>query len=273
VDKFAVTSISTAAIVVAIAISLRWGRLDQSVRLERGGPIARALRRLAVLVVSGVVAGLLVGGLGSRLMMRIMAATSSATAQGRVTEAGQIVGRVTSDGTGGLLIFVGLLFGLFGVALYWVLGRFLPRSAWVAGLVLGLFVLGAFARRDPLSPDNRDFTILQPVLLAVVIIVALFLLYGTTLVALAARLERAYPAFEARPLSLVSHAPLLLLAFPPLPLALLAAIFIGALNARFPQVPNAWRSETVGKVGFALIGIGTVVGNVWLGLGVADILA
>ena len=271
-DKVAVVAFGAAAVAIAVAISLRWGRLDQSFRAGGGHPIARALRRLVVIEVSGLVAGFLVGGLGSRLMMRIMAATSPAAAQGQVTAAGEIVGRVTQEGTGGLIIFVGLLFGLLGAVIYAVIGQFLPRRSWVAGLLLGLLVLGVFARRDPLSPENRDFQILSPVALAVAMIVVLFLLYGTTVVAVAARLERFYPQFDIKRLSVAAYAPLLLLGFPPFTLALLAAVFIGALNAQFPDLPKPWRSERVRTAGFAVLVIGAVVANIWLGFGIAEIL-
>lgn len=272
-DSVAVGALGAAALATAAAISLYWGGLDQTVRDEGGHPIARMLRRLAVVEVSGLAAGFLVGGIGSRLMMRIMAATSPAAAQGKVTDAGEIVGRVTSGGTVGLIIFVGLLFGLLGAAIYAVLGRFLPRAAWVAGLVLGLLLLGVFARTDPLAPDNRDFAILSPVLLAVVIIVLLFLLYGTTLVALASKLERLYPRLDEKRVSAAfGIAPLALLLFPPFPLALLAAVFIGALQAQVPKVAAFRLPGGVRRAGFALIVAATVVGNIWLGFGVAEIL-
>lgn len=272
-DKVAVGAIGSAALAIAIAISVVWGRLDQSYRGEGGQPIARAFRRLAIVEVSGIVAGLLVGGLGSRLMMRIMAATSPVAAQGRQTEAGEIVGRVTSDGTGGLIIFVGLGMGLFGAVLYLVLARFLPKPAWAAGGVLGLFVLGIFARRDPLSPHNRDFEILSPVLLAVAIIVLLFLLYGTTVVALAARLERFYPRFDTKSVrTALAVAPLILLVPPPFTLALVGAGLVGALHAQFPKLASFRFSEETRRIGFALIVVATVLGNVWLGFGLAEIL-
>ena len=194
-----VSVVCVAALGVAVVILFNWGALDTSVRCGDGSGIRRVLRRLCVIEVSGIVAGLLVGGFGSRLMMRIMAATSSPAAQGMLTEAGEVVGEVTKGGTTGLLIFVGLGFGLVGAFGYALLVRFLPRRAWASGLVFGLLVLGVFARRDPLSPDNSDFAILSPLPLAVAMIVGLFVLYGMTLAALTARLERAYPPLEKKP--------------------------------------------------------------------------
>jgi hypothetical protein len=225
-----------------------------------------------VLEVSGLVAGLLVGGFGSRLMMRIMAATSGLVAQGKVTEAEEVVGRVTSGGTIGLLIFVGIFGGVIGAAVFALVGRFLPRRAWAAGLVLALLLLGV-ARRDPLDPSNKDFAILSPVLLAVVLIVALFLLYGMTVVALAGRLERSYPVPGWNARALLAYAPMLFLVFPPLPLAVVAAVGMGALGARFPSLGEAWRSRVARLIGRTAVAAAAVAGNVWLAFGVAEILS
>jgi len=271
-DKALVTGLGAAALLGALAISVRWGALDTSFRSAGSNAITGALRRLCALEVAGIAAGLLVGGLGSRLMMRIIAATSSPAAQGRITDAGEVVGKVTQEGTVGLLIFVGIGFGVLGALVYGVVGRFLPKRAWLSGVVLGLLVLGVFARRDPLSPHNRDFHIVSPVLLAVAMIVALFLIYGTTVTALAARLERAYPQLEAKPRSLVAFVPLLVLAIPPLTLAIAGAILVGAVSGRFPGAVRAGRSNLVSRAGIAVVAIATVAGNVWLGFGVADIL-
>lgn len=271
-DKVVVTVVCGVGVAVALGIVVRWGGLDPSYRAEEPG-IASAVRRLCVLEVSGLVAGLLVGGLGSRLMMRIMAATSGVAAQGQITQADEIVGRVTSDGTIGLLIFVGLGFGVIGAALFSVVGRFLPKRAWVAGAVFGVLLLGVFARRDPLSPDNRDFTILSPVALAVAMIAVLFALYGMTVVSLSARLEHSYPRLEAKARSLVAYAPLVFLVLPPFTLAIAAAVGIGAVVQRFPSLGAAWRSSAARVTGATVMGLVVVASNVWLGFGVAEILS
>ena len=44
--------------------------------------------------------------------MRLLAATSGRAAQGRLTEAGERVGEITTDGTIGFLLFVGVGGGL-----------------------------------------------------------------------------------------------------------------------------------------------------------------
>jgi hypothetical protein len=142
----------------------------------------------------------------------------------------------------------------------------------MSGLVFGLLVLGVFARRDPLDPQNPDFTFLSPVPLAVVLIVALFVLYGATVVALAARLERLYPRLEAKPRSLVAFVPLLLLLIPPLPIAIAGAIVIGAFQDRFPAFTSSGGWETARKVGGGVVLLVVVAGNVWLGSAIVDIV-
>jgi hypothetical protein len=54
---------------------------------------------LTVAVTSGVGAGLLAAGAGGRLAMRLLAVTAGADAQGRITEAEQVVGRISVDDT------------------------------------------------------------------------------------------------------------------------------------------------------------------------------
>jgi hypothetical protein len=103
-------------------------------------------------------------------------------------------------------------------------------------------------------------------------IVVLFLLYGTTVVALVARLERAYPPLEATPRSLGAYVPLALLVVPPFTVALAGAIVAGFLRQRFPGLGRAVQGGVARRVGAATLIVATIAGNVWLGAGLADIL-
>src|SRR6266508_3925235 len=71
--------------------------------------VRRYLWYLAVAVASGAAAGILAAGAGGRLVMRLLAVTAGADAQGRITEAEEIVGRITVDGTIALVVFHGML--------------------------------------------------------------------------------------------------------------------------------------------------------------------
>jgi hypothetical protein len=149
------------------------------------------VRTVAVIASAGLVAGLAVAGLGGRLVMRVLATTSGDAAQGRLTEAGEVVGRITSEGTVGFIVFVGLFASVLAATGHLVLRRWLPATAGRAGLVLGLVLLGTAGVSDPLAPENVDFRLLRPTWLAVALVVATGLLLGTTLATLAARLDAA----------------------------------------------------------------------------------
>jgi hypothetical protein len=93
-------------------------------------PVGLVVRRylwyLAVAMAAGATAGILGAGAGGRLVMRLLAVTAGADAQGRVTEAEEIVGRITVDGTIGFVVFTGLFVGLPSAAGYLLLRRWLP---------------------------------------------------------------------------------------------------------------------------------------------------
>src|ERR671937_431736 len=107
-------------LLLGLAVVLWWGGLD--FRAPSGGDPAghpsagRVVRSYAwyvtVALVSGLAAGILAAGAGGRLVMRLLAVTAGADAQGQITEAEEIVGRITVDGTIGFVVFNGLFFGL-----------------------------------------------------------------------------------------------------------------------------------------------------------------
>jgi hypothetical protein len=148
-----------------------------------------AVRSVATVLAAGLVAGVLVVGLGGRLVMRILGATSGDRAQGRRTEADEVVGEITFGGSLGFVLFVGLLVPAGASLLYLAFRRFLPGPAWIGGSIFGLLLLATFGVNDPLSSDNVDFKILAPLPLAVALVMATALLFGVTFAALAARLD------------------------------------------------------------------------------------
>ena len=75
---------------------------------------------------SGFGAGLLAAGAGGRLMMRLLAVTAGPGARGGITEAGQVVGRISVDGTIGFIVFTALFLGLTSGVLYLLLRPWLP---------------------------------------------------------------------------------------------------------------------------------------------------
>jgi hypothetical protein len=153
---------------------------------------AALVRHVAVCGVAGVVTGAIVGGLGSRVFMRIAGATGRAAAQGATTEAGFTVGEVTIGGTIGLIVFVGLVFGIVGAVLFAVFRPWLGWAGRLRGVVFGvvLFAIGS-ATSDVLNPDNFDFAVLARPLLDVLVIAGLFVVFGVVL-------EEAYRFFDRR---------------------------------------------------------------------------
>jgi hypothetical protein len=275
-----------AVIVVCILLVLaglvavvRWGSLTvepppapgldpagQTKRPPVGLVVRRYLWYLTVAVASGVGAGLLAAGAGGRLVMRLLAVTAGVEAQGRITEAEEIVGRISVDGTLGFIVFTGLFFGLASGLVYLLLHRWLP-AGWLGGLAYGVLLLVvAGTRLEPLRRDNPDFDLVGPGWLAVAAFAALVVFHGLLVAALAGRLSRAVPLLAASPGAIAAHAPLLLLLVL-VPLGLLAAV-VGVLvvaASRIPQVVAALqtpRLAVVGRVALAVAGLVLVPGFV-----------
>ena len=103
--------------------------------------------------------------------MRALAATSGDAAQGRLTDAGEVVREITLSGSIGLIVFVGLLIPAAAALIFLAIRRLLPQRAWIGGLVFGLLLLATFGIADPLDSDNVDFEILTPLPLAVALVV------------------------------------------------------------------------------------------------------
>lgn len=147
----------------------------------------------ALALAGGVIAGVLVIGAGGRLAMRLLAVTAGDAAQGQITEADEIVGRITVDGTLGFILFNGIFGGIVFAGLYLVVRRFLPPGR-LGGATFGLGLLIVLGTNlDPLRRENPDFDIVGPGWLAVVVFSALAILYGAALAAVMARLSQWLP--------------------------------------------------------------------------------
>jgi hypothetical protein len=240
-------------VLLGLAAVIMWGGVElESPGSESEGPPSpgqvgrRYLWYLTLAVFSGLGAGILMAGAGGRLAMRLLAVTAGDTAQGRTTEADEIVGRITTDGTIGFVIFTGLFFGLATGVVYLLVRRWLPGGR-LGGLAFGtLLLLGAATRIDPLRAENPDFDIVGPGWLAVVVFGALVLLHGMLVAALAGRYSRVLSPISARPWTMVPYAPLVLL-IPVFPIALflaLVGIVVAGLSRAQPLVEGL-RSRNV----------------------------
>jgi hypothetical protein len=258
-------------VVVGLLAIVRWGGLavqpppapadDDTVPADRP-PVSLVVRRylwyLTLAISSGVGAGILAAGAGGRLAMRLLAVTAGPTAQGQITEADQVVGRISAEGTLGFIVFTGLFFGAASGAAYLLLRRWLPGGR-TGGVAFGaLLLVLAGTRLEPLRPGNPDFDLVGPGWVSVAAFAALVLFHGMLLAALAGRLSRAVPLLALTPRAIIAHVPLLLLALGSV--ALVAAIIgVAVVSAsQVPAVAGVWRDRrlvTAGRVILSLVAL------------------
>jgi hypothetical protein len=252
-----------AAVLLGLLAVARWGGLT----IEPPGPDVAAGKRyvwsVAVTVVAGIGSGLLVAGAGGRLAMRLLAATAGDAAQGRITEAEETVGEITTGGTIGFVLFIGLFAGLTAAAGYMVLRRWLPGGRW-GGVTFGALLLVVLATRvEPLRGDNPDFDLVGPGWLALVVFGALAVLHGMTVAALAARYAQRQPVLSREPRVLLRYAPVLLIA-PAGPISLgvvLAGLATAAVSTSgLPAFLRTRRAITAGRAVLALLALVSLPG-------------
>jgi hypothetical protein len=175
---------------------------------------------------TALVTGLLMAWPGGRLLMRILAATSPASAQGRLTEAQANVGFITLDGTLALLLFGGMPTAFVASLIYLTIHRWLPSGRFsgpLAGL-LGLVVFGAGV--EPFRTSNVDFTFIRPGWLSVLLFSLLAVLVGAIVAAVAGWYSQRLPLFTRR--TVRAYLPLMAtIIFPPAAvLILLGALLV-----------------------------------------------
>jgi hypothetical protein len=135
--------------------------------VETDGVVAR-LKQLAVATAAGAAAGFAIGGVGGRLAMLLLRLTSDPTLRGLKTDDGFTIGIVSGDTT--FLLAATTILGAVGGAAYFLVRPVLTeRSAPWAWGALGATVGGATILR----PNGIDFTLLQPLALAVAMFIAI----------------------------------------------------------------------------------------------------
>jgi hypothetical protein len=223
-------------------------------------PVGEVVRRylwdLNLAVIAGIGAGVVAAGAGGRLVMRLLAVTAGDGAQGRITEADQVVGRISVGGTLGFVIFTALFFGTASGGAYLLLRRWLPAGR-AGGLAFGgLLLLLAGTRLEPLREGNVDFDLVGPGWVSVVAFSALVLFHGMLVAALAGRASRAVPPLAREPRAIAAHAPLLLLA-PLAPVVVLLALLgvIVVLATRFRPLVAAWNSRRLVPAGQVVLAL------------------
>ena len=258
-----VVVVCSVLVLLALAAIVRWGGHAVEPPGDDGDttPTAVATRYIwavTVAVAAGLASGVLLVGPAGRLAMRLLAATAGDGAQGKITEAEEVVGEITVDGTIGFVVFVGLAFGLASAGLYMIVRRWLPAGR-LGGLVFGALLLLAVAPVvDPLRKGNEDFDIVGPGWLAVLVFVALGLTQGMLVAALAGRFGRTLPAFSMERRVLLRYWPLLPLF--PLVTPVAVVIVVGAVVVGLSRVVDGVRMRSRGVL---------VAGRVALAVGAA----
>jgi hypothetical protein len=233
---------------------------------DPGGPpavgvvVRRYLWDLNLAVVAGIGAGIVAAGAGGRLVMRLLAVTAGEGAQGGLTEADQVVGRISVGGTLEFVIFTALFFGTATGGAYLMVRRWLPAGR-AGGLVYGgLLLVLAGTRLEPLREGNVDFDLVGPGWVSVVAFSALVLFHGMLVAALAGRASRAIPLLARTPRAIAAHAPLLLLAPLAAVVVLLALVgVIVVLVTRFPPVVAAWNARRLLPAGQVVLALAVLV--------------
>jgi hypothetical protein len=252
---------------LGLAVGLRWGRVAVepprtsaagSGRPSAGAVLRRYLWWLTVWSVAVLTSAVLAAGAGGRLVMRLLAQTSP-EAQGRITDAGEVVGDITVGGSVGFLLFGALPAGLLAASLYLLVHRFLPSGWWRPVVLAGLLLIVFSVRLEPLRPDNVDFVILEPTWLALVTFCLLALLHAAVVVGAAGVYSRRLPDLGRQ--TLVWYTPLLawVVLFPVGVIAgLVGALVVGIsrlLPARLPTLPGGVTTGRAVLVAAAVIAL------------------
>lgn len=132
-------------------------------------PIGEVMRDIARGGIAGIIVGIVVAGLGGRLLMRLATILHENTV-GATTEAGEVIGEITLNGTLALITFGGLGMGLVAGTIWVIVGPWVPGR----GVARALVTAGAaIALGTPLlvQRTNIDFAILDhdPVVVALLI--------------------------------------------------------------------------------------------------------
>lgn len=151
----------------------------------------RIARMVIMGLLGGMAAGILVGGVGGRLIMRILAMLNEEKT-GVMTGNGNLSGDISVGGTLAVVVFVGIVGGLVGGAVYVVIRRWLPGDGLLKGLAYGL-VLTCLFGSVLFDPDNVDFVLFGPKQLTDALFALLFPLYGVVASLVIERLDRYVP--------------------------------------------------------------------------------
>jgi hypothetical protein len=223
-------------------------------RARRLEPLGRLL---SATIMIGAVCGAVIGGIGGRLAMRILFLTSPDYVKGLTSDDGFDVGSFDAGDTLGLVVFTAAAGVIFAVLFLLVLPFVRDLGRAVVPTMAALF--GATGGAVVVHTGGVDFTVLEPVALAIVMFVALNAGFGAAVAYLVSRAS-ADDGWASRRSWWLLGPPLAVLLYPPL--LVVAAVAVAAnlvadrLGARNPW----WRGarEVASVVLVALFVAGAV---------------
>lgn len=207
------------------------------------------------ILLAGALCGLVIGGVGGRLAMFVLRLTSPDSLRGLETDDEFEIG-VFSSATIFLLLFCTVL-GLFGAFTYVLARQWLPaRTRMPVFAAIGATLGGAGTIRT----DGLDFTLLEPLELAVAMFIALPALYGGALVWLSERFLASswWDRHRFGWVVFLPFLPVLALGFVGLVVVPVAALLM-AFVPRYPRLLAAWQSPVLAWLGRAAITVLIVV--------------
>ena len=259
-----------------LALAVRWSAV--SAAPPPGPPDGRirtaALRCLwwiALATAAGASTGILVIGAGGRLAMRLLAVTAGDDAQGRLTEADEVVGDISVDGTIGFILFIGLFGGLLTGLLYIAVRRWLP-SGRAHGLWFGVLLAVLLSTRiEPLRTNNEDFDLVGPAWVSITVYSALALAQGAAVAAFVDRWSQTQPLLTT-PRAALRYLPMVpfLLLVPytvGVIVVVLVAVVLNALGVR-----DGWHRRSVDIAGRVALGALALIALPSFVVAIADII-
>lgn len=255
-------------LLVGVVAIWRWGSIPVTTPWADEPPIYPSARQafmryvwyVSLVMSSSLAASAIAIAAGGRLAMRILAATAGPAAQGRLTEAEEVVGKITLDGTLGFMLFIGVIFGVASGGLYMLIRRWLPRGRW-GGFAYGVLLIVVFGPVvDPLRPRNPDFDIVGPGWLSVLIFVVMAIFEGMLVAAIAGRISKSLPMPTRSVKGLAPHLPLLgVIATGPVAVGVLGVGLLSVAVSRWHLVVDAVRGRTAQIGGRMILIVGALV--------------
>jgi len=228
-----------------------------------------AARPVAAAAMAGALTGAVIGGIGGRLAMFVLRLTSDSALRGLKTDDDFTIGVFSGETL--FLVIVTAFLGVIGGLVYLAVRGWLPERArpWLFGALTGI-VGGA----QVIRPDGIDFTLLDPLWLAVAMFVLLPTAYGVAVSLLAERFLARDSAFSRSKAWIAGLVLLLPLGFFGLVgLAVIAAIIAVVLLGRAaPEMASLWTSPPAAWIGRAGLATAAIVWGAALVRDVVEVL-